>query len=71
LVGFQKVALAAGASAVVDFRIPSDLFRQIDAGGQAVWARGRYGLVIGSASPGRRALDLGAPAPAQGEITAV
>jgi beta-glucosidase len=70
LVGFQKIALAAGASVPVEFRIPSDLFRQVDASGQTAWVRGHYGVFVGSASPGRRALELGAPPPARGEITA-
>ena len=36
-----------------------------------VWVPGRYGIVVGAASPGPRAQALGAPAPASAEINLV
>ena len=69
LVDFNKISHAPGATADVSFRVRSAAFRQVDAQGQTVWTPGRFGLVVGSASPGPRALALGAPAPAQGEVT--
>ena len=68
LVDFQKVTVPAHGSVAVEFRLPAAAFAQIDSAGQPVHAPGRYGLVVGSASPGPRALALGAPAPATGEI---
>jgi beta-glucosidase len=68
LVAFEKVAVPAGASMEVSFRIPSDAFAQYDADGGRVHVPGRYGLAVGSASPGARAQALGAPAPALAEI---
>ncbi len=70
LVDFRKIPLAPGATAEVAFRISADAFHQVDARGEASWAKGRFGLSVGSASPGARAVALGAPVPAQGEITA-
>jgi beta-glucosidase len=69
LVDFQKVPLAPGATAHIEFRIPAAAFSQFDADGRKVHVVGRYGLVVGSASPGPRALALGAPSPAVTEIT--
>jgi beta-glucosidase len=43
----------------------------VDAAGQHVHAPGNYGLVVGSASPGARAVALGAPAPATGTVALV
>jgi beta-glucosidase len=71
LVEFKKVAIAAGATTEVAFRLPSAAFRLVNQHGESVWAPGRFGVVIGSASPGPRAVALGAPAPAQGEIAAL
>ena len=69
LVDFQKVAVAPGATAEVEFRIPAGAFAQFDAAGRKVHFPGRYGVVVGSASPGPRAQALGAPPPAAAEIT--
>lgn len=71
LVDFQKITVPARAQAAVTFRLPAAAFAQVNAGGQRVHAPGRYGLVVGSASPGPRAQALGAPAPATAEITVV
>jgi beta-glucosidase len=68
LLDFQKIGLPPRSTTKVSFEIASDAFRQFDAGGRPVLAPGRHGLVIGSASPGPRAIALGAPEPATGEI---
>ncbi len=71
LVGFQKITLAAGATAAVEFRLGAETFRQFDAQGRAVWTPGRFGISVGSCSPGPRGLALGAPAAAAGTVTLV
>jgi beta-glucosidase len=69
LIDFQKITVPAQSQAGVTFRLPAAVFAQVNTAGERVHAPGRYGLVIGSASPGPRAQALGAPAPATGEIT--
>lgn len=71
LVDFQKVHVPARSSATVRFSLPAAAFDQFDAQGAKVRAPGRYGIVVGSASPGPRAVALGAPPPATGEIVVV
>jgi beta-glucosidase len=71
LVEFRKVALPAHGSAEVEFSLGADVFHQVDASGNRVVVPGRYGIVVGSASPGQRALDLGAPAPAASTVEIV
>ncbi|MGH7996293.1 MAG: glycoside hydrolase family 3 N-terminal domain-containing protein [Opitutaceae bacterium] len=71
LVGFQKLTVPANGSVVVEFQLKTEALLQIDEGGHAVWIPGRYGIVVGGASPGARSVALGAPAPASGEILLV
>jgi len=71
LVDFQKVSVPAKGSVTVEFKLPAAVFAQVDAAGRHVHAPGSYGLVVGSASPGPRALALGAPAPATGTVTLI
>jgi len=71
LVDFQKVGLAPGESRTVEFTLPASAFAQTDSAGRKVHFPGQYGIVIGSASPGPRALALGAPAPAVGSLTLI
>ena len=71
LIGFQKIPVPAQGRVEVEFKLAADRFRQVDGAGRHVWAPGRYGLVVGAASPGPRAQALGAPAPATAEITLV
>jgi beta-glucosidase len=71
LVDFQKILVPAGSTQRVEFRIPADAFAQFDMAGRRVHHPGRYGIVVGSASPGARAHALGAPAPALAEIALV
>jgi len=71
LVDFKKVSVPAGGTVAVEFTLPAAAFAQFNAAGERVHAPGAYGLVVGSASPGPRALALGAPAPATGSLTLV
>ncbi|HWA25772.1 MAG TPA: glycoside hydrolase family 3 N-terminal domain-containing protein [Lacunisphaera sp.] len=71
LVDFKKVAVPAKGSVTVEFKLPAAAFAQVDAAGRQVHAPGNYGLVVGSASPGPRAIALGAPPPATGTIALV
>jgi beta-glucosidase len=71
LVDFQKIAVPAGATVQVQFVLPAEAFAQFDKAGRKVHHPGRYGIVVGSASPGARAQALGAPAPAVARITLV
>ena len=71
LVGFKKIPVPPHSGVEAEFRLPGDCFLQVDAIGRRVWARGRYGLLVGSASPGPRAVALGSPAPASGEVRLV
>jgi beta-glucosidase len=68
LVDFRKVPLAAKFSTQVKFTLPAAAFRQFNVRGEAVWVSGPYGIVVGAASPGPRAIALGAPAPAQATV---
>ena len=71
LVDFQKVRVPPHGSVTIEFKLPAVAFAQVDAAGQTVHVPGTYGIVVGSASPGPRAVALGAPAPATGHITVV
>jgi beta-glucosidase len=71
LVDFKKVPVAPGSTVRVEFRVSADAFAQFDKAGRRIHHAGRYGIVVGSASPGPRSQALGAPAPAQAEITLV
>lgn len=68
LVDFQRVALPAGRTVQVEFRLPAEAFRQMDAAGRVVWVSGCYELIVGSASPGARSTELGAPSPTVGVV---
>lgn len=69
LVGFEKVEIAPGATALVEFQLPASAFHLCDADGAWQAVTGDFGLSIGSASPGQRAAQLGAPAPARALVT--
>jgi beta-glucosidase len=71
LVEFTKLNVPAGGTAAVEFALPAAAFRQVDGAGEHVWVPGEYEIVVGSASPGARAVALGAPAPASGKIRLV
>jgi beta-glucosidase len=69
LVDFQKVTVPANGAVTIEFKLSASAFAQVDAAGAHVPVPGSYGLVVGSASPGPRAVALGAPAPATGSLT--
>jgi hypothetical protein len=68
LIDFERVSVRAASSVLVEFRIASERLSQIDENGNALWLPGRYEFVVGSASPGTRAAELGSPAPATGVV---
>ena len=68
LADFKRVTLPAHSTLRVDFHLPAAAFHQVLADGQAAWVPGRYGIHLGSASPGPRAEALGAPAPASATV---
>jgi beta-glucosidase len=68
LVGFEKISLKAHSSATVKFKLPAEAFMQYDMNGNKVLHQGRYGVVIGSCSPGRRGQDLGAAKPVEAVV---
>ena len=69
LVAFQKVLIPAGTAVTVEFALTEEAFQQVDATGQRVRVPGRYEIVVGPASPGPRAVALGAPSPATATVT--
>jgi len=71
LVGFQKVQLLPGESRKVSFTLPASAFAQFNSKGEQVHAPGRYGLVVGTCSPGARGQVLGAPVPVSVELNLV
>ena len=71
LVDFRKVACLAGPPSTVEFTLPASAFSQTDSAGRKLHQRGRYEIVVGSASPGLRAVALGAPAPATAVVMLV
>jgi beta-glucosidase len=71
LVDFQKVAVPPGETRIVEFTLAASVFAQTDLAGGLHHHPGRYGIVVGSASPGPRAPALGAPTPATGTLTLI
>lgn len=67
LIGFRKISLAQNTTMEIEINFPPDIFHQVNEQGRHVWLPGRYTLVIGVASPGKRSEMLGAPKP----VTAV
>ncbi len=68
LVDFQRVPVPLNGAAAVEFRLKAASFEQVDASGRRARVPGNYGVVVGSASPGPRAIALGAPAPATAAV---
>ena len=69
LKAFDRVSVAPGKSETVEFTVTPDMLSIVDDDGKAVVAKGRYRLTVGGASPGPRAVALGAPEPAEGVVT--
>jgi beta-glucosidase len=59
LKNFQRIALAAGESATVTFKVGRDELEQVDDEGRAVIVPGAYTLHLGNGSPGERSGELG------------
>ena len=68
LQGIARVSLGAGESRIVDFAVSGEMFARITDEGTAVVDPGEYGVIVGGASPGTRALALGAPEPVRATI---
>jgi beta-glucosidase len=64
LVGFQRVSVPAGKTALIEFLLTASDFAQVNAAGRRSHTPGSYSITVGSASPGKRATALGAPKPA-------
>ena len=69
LVGFRRVALAAGAEQTVEFELTSEELGTVDANGHLAVRPGVYRLAAGGSSPGGASSALGAPAPQCCEYT--
>jgi len=68
LKGFRRVALGPGESETVEFEVTVDLMEMVNESGERVLEKGAFALTIGGASPGERAVALGAPVPARAEF---
>jgi beta-glucosidase len=69
LKAFARVFVGAGESKSVTFNLNPHMLAIIDDAGLAVVEKGRFRLTVGGASPGARAMALGAPKPAEAVIT--
>jgi beta-glucosidase len=69
LKAFRRVSVSPGASETLTFRVGLDELAVVDESGRKVVAPGRYRLTVGGASPGPRAVSLGAPRPAEAILT--
>jgi beta-glucosidase len=63
LVAFRRVALAAGESRELRFRIAPEMLMLVNDEGRPVLESGEFRLTVGGCSPGSRSLALGAPQP--------
>jgi beta-glucosidase len=68
LVAFEKVSIPPGGSVEVTFDITDGCFHQYDTAGQRVRVPGRFEIVVGPCSPGRRGQELGAPMPLRAPV---
>jgi beta-glucosidase len=69
LKAFDRVFVGPGESETVEFAVTPDMLAIVDDAGEAVVEPGRFRLTVGGASPGSRALVLGAPKPAVAVVT--
>lgn len=58
LVGFRSIALIAGEQQTVSFSVTPDQMKVFNEDGEALFAKGRYTLHAGGASPGARSEEL-------------
>lgn len=66
---FRRVAVEPGRSETVEFAVTPDMLAVVNDEGEAVVEPGRFRLTVGGASPGARAVALGAPQPAEAVVT--
>ena len=71
LVAFRRVHVRAGRRRLIRFSLPPEAMQFVDEDGQQKLEPGRFRLTVGSCSPGRRGLELGAPAPQVAEFSLV
>jgi beta-glucosidase len=63
LVGFERVMLNAGESRTVKFTLTPEMMSFYNDAGNLALEPGDFQLEVGGCSPGKRGLELGAPAP--------
>ncbi|MBE2237356.1 MAG: glycoside hydrolase family 3 C-terminal domain-containing protein [Caldilineaceae bacterium] len=68
LVGFERVALAAGETRTLDFTLSPERLATVDDAGKAAVRPGAYRLIAGGSSPGLRGTALGAATPVETTI---
>jgi beta-glucosidase len=66
---FQRVFIGPGESETVEFTVTPDMLAIVDEAGGEVVEKGEFRLTVGGASPGARAVALGAPKPAVAVLT--
>jgi len=65
LKGFQRVTLTPGENKKVTFEITPKLMQMVDDEGKRVIEKGEFKIIIGSACPAQRSVDLGAAQPVE------
>ena len=68
LKGLQRVSLAAGESRMVEWAVKGEMFARIADDGKPVFDAGEHSVIVGGASPGARAVALGAAQPVRATI---
>jgi beta-glucosidase len=68
LKAFRRVPIGPGQSETVQFTVTPDMLSIVDDIGRDVLEKGEFRLTVGGASPGTRALALGAPEPAEATL---
>jgi beta-glucosidase len=68
LAAFQRVSLAPGESRVVELQVAPERLELVLESGQRVLEKGDFEVTVGGASPGARAVALGAPNPVRGRF---
>ena len=69
LKGLQRITLAAGESRTIDMPLTAAMFARVGDDGREVIDTGEHSVIVGGASPGARAIALGAPAPVRAAVT--
>jgi beta-glucosidase len=71
LVGFRRVHVPAGKRKTVRFDLPPEAMLFVDENGDQKLEPGQFRLTVGGCSPGRRGIELGAPAPLSANFVVV